>query len=172
MKASNTMSARDKILKQQSQKSRNDISGQIDEEVKKFNKIVLELVGVLIQADKKNKDLVDIRDKVIAAKGTTPTLLIEEGGPIFLSYKEQIKTGKLESLMNINYQDKLNEFAQKAELKAESVDEVTKMINFIKSMIQKFSEPEKAVIAKNLKKALAAYAKYVQLSRTLESESK
>lgn len=163
------MKTREDILRQKAQKEKGDLNKQLDEHSKKFNTTVVELLGLLIEKDKKNGDIKDLKDKVIAAKGSTPTLLIEEGGPVLLHYRQPIKDGKLEHLIHEDYTIRAKEMACKHGSESK-VQDILSMIDYIKGMYPKLNEAEKTVVAKKLKGALKSYASYAQLCKQMNEK--
>ena len=149
------------------QTSRKDTIKIMDKAISDFVNEMTFVVNAMFEKNKKDNDIIEIRDGYMVAKRENPDCILKLVGPYFWKYRADITSGKMNDLLKNDYKDDIME-AQGSLVDTSNFDKIQSIMSKIKRTWHLFTIHEQEILKGKFIKMVSIYATYVGGCKYLE----
>jgi hypothetical protein len=133
---------------------------------KYLNKL-MEIINAMYSKNKKEPEIIELRDKFLVAKKEVPEKIINDTGPYLWTYREQIKKREIKKLLENDFQEEIGQYKETIP-SMEKFEKIPHLINQIKRTWHLFTSAEQNAMFTLLQELTGYYASYVGICRELK----
>lgn len=127
-----------------------------------FANVMTTIINAIYEINKKDNYILEVKDRYAIVRRENPFIIITIVGPYLWKYRENIKTGNLDVLLNNDFRDDVFEARG---LIPDCFDKIEDIINSFKRSWILFNTNEKEILKKKLQKMLAYYSGYLSVCK-------
>jgi hypothetical protein len=154
-------------MKSQATLSRRDIINMRDTSMSKFNADLTSIVNAVYSKNKKDDEIISIKDKLSIARKENPVGLIEIAGPHIWKYREQIERENISFFIRNNFENDIIE-ASKEIAEITEFEKTSVLLDKAKSVWHMLLKEEQIHMIKLIKSLLQHYSTYLSASKKLK----
>jgi hypothetical protein len=124
------------------------------------------IVNAMFNKNKKDDDIIGIRDGYLIAKRENPECIIVQVGPYFWKYRDTISSGNLNPLLNSDFRDDIS--AQGYMPEVSSYDQIQAVMSKVKRTWHLFTPVEQETMKKKFKFMVSCYATYLGACKQIQ----
>jgi|GEM_PF-6862443 len=136
-----------------------------------FNKEMTYIVTSMANKNRKDETINEIKDKYMTAKTENPDCIIIYAGPYFWKYREKIKLGDLNPLLDSDFREEITEI-QDTLPDYSNMDRIQTIMNTVKRSWHLLAPLEQETLKKKFKLMVAHYATYVGAEKKMKELKK
>lgn len=141
---------------------------QQEEVKKKFSDELGFMINCLWSRNKKDADILQIKDQYSVIRKENTTVIIEGAGPYIWKYREQISKSNVNFFLASDFKDELAVASASQIPEMTSFEDLPAILTKIKRTWHLFSPEEQEILKNKSKSLLSAYAGYISAGKELE----
>lgn len=141
---------------------------QVEADKKIIIKDLGDIVAAMFSKNKRDADIMKIKDGYAIIRNENPNLIVEKAGPYFWKYREQIKGRKESFFIGNDFKDELAEARESGIAEMNEFDDFPAIIAKLKRTWHLLTAVEKETMWNKVASILSHYASYVAATKELE----
>lgn len=136
--------------------------------VKQFVSDMTFIIEAIYQKNKKDPQIIELKDKFCIIRREDPTAIIAKAGPYLWKYREQIKQQNITFFLNNEFETDIVAATPAEVLEATTFEDVPILLEKCKNTWHMFQITEQETLIKKIRGLLRSYALYISVQKQIE----